>query len=142
MKYKILSFVSALILCAVAVGCSAPSNPKAEQAALDAASAWLELLDEGRYIESWDETSELFKKVVTKDQWEESLKGIREPLGKVVSRKLNSAQYAEELPGVPDGQYVMLQYQTSLEFKKSSIESVTPMLDRDGKWRVSGYYIK
>lgn len=26
--------------------------------------------------------------------------------------------------------------------KKSAIETVTPMMDKDGKWRVSGYYIK
>ena len=28
------------------------------------------------------------------------------------------------------------------ENKKSGIETVTPMLDNDGQWRVSGYFIK
>ena len=46
------------------------------------------------------------------------------------------------IPGAPDGEYVVIQFKTSFENKKSGIETVTPMLDKDGKWRVSGYYIK
>jgi len=42
----------------------------------------------------------------------------------------------------PDGDYVIIQFDTSFENKKSAIETVTPMLDKDGVWRVSGYYIK
>ncbi|MGA9534411.1 MAG: DUF4019 domain-containing protein [Desulfobacterales bacterium] len=26
--------------------------------------------------------------------------------------------------------------------KTSAVETITPMLDKDGQWRVSGYYIK
>jgi len=29
-----------------------------------------------------------------------------------------------------------------LENKTSTVETITPMLDKDGQWRVSGYYIK
>jgi hypothetical protein len=46
------------------------------------------------------------------------------------------------LPGAPDGEYVVIQYQTAFQNKKSAIETVTPMLDKDGHWRVAGYYIK
>jgi hypothetical protein len=28
------------------------------------------------------------------------------------------------------------------ENKKAAIETVTPMHDKDGKWKVSGYYIR
>ncbi|MEW6571079.1 MAG: DUF4019 domain-containing protein [Nitrospirota bacterium] len=55
---------------------------------------------------------------------------------------MKSKQYTTSLPGAPDGEYVVLRYKTVFENKKSSIEIVTPMLDKDGKWRVSGYYIK
>jgi hypothetical protein len=44
--------------------------------------------------------------------------------------------------GIPDGQYVVIQFITSFTNKKPAIETVTPMLDSDGIWRVSGYYIK
>ena len=67
---------------------------------------------------------------------------FREPLGGVLSRKLKFKQYTNTLPGAPDGEYVVIQYETSFENKESAIETITPMLDKDGKWRVSGYYIK
>ena len=60
----------------------------------------------------------------------------------MLKRSVKSKQYATSLPGAPDGEYVVIQYETSFEKKKSAIETVTPMLDKDGKWRVSGYYIK
>jgi len=66
----------------------------------------------------------------------------RDPLGAMVSRKLKSATYAKTLPGAPDGEYVVIQYETSFEHKQSAVETITPMLDKDGKWRVSGYFIK
>jgi hypothetical protein len=113
-----------------------------EQAAASASKMWLNLVDEGRYLESWDEASELFKEMVTREQWQVTIKIARGPYGNVVSRTLKSTQYANSLPGAPDGEYVVVQYETSFENKKSSIETVTPKLDKDGDWRVSGYYIK
>jgi Protein of unknown function (DUF4019) len=67
---------------------------------------------------------------------------VRSPLGKVISRKLKLKQYATSLPGAPDGKYVVIQFETSFEKKKSSVETITPMKEKDGTWRVSGYYIK
>ncbi len=53
-----------------------------------------------------------------------------------------SKLYATSLPGAPKGQYVVVQYKTSFANKPSAIETITPMLEKDKKWRVSGYYIK
>jgi len=89
-----------------------------------------------------DESSEYFKQAVTQDQWEQAVQAVREPLGKLISRKVKSATYTTSLPGAPDGQYVVIQFSTSFENKKSGIETITPRMDRDGMWRVSGYYIK
>ena len=70
------------------------------------------------------------------------VRAVRDPLGKVTTRKLKSATYTKSLPGAPDGEYVVIQYESSFEHKQSAVETVTPMLDKDGKWRVSGYFIK
>jgi hypothetical protein len=51
-------------------------------------------------------------------------------------------QYTKELPGAPDGEYVVIQFRAAYAKKKSAIETVTPMLDADGRWRVSGYFVK
>ena len=125
-------------------GCSKTSkgNLAAQQAALEAAKDWLALVDSQQYSESWEQAAGYFKNVVSQNSWERTSKAVRDPLGALVSRELKSRQYTTSVPGAPDGQYVVIQFTTSFENKKSAIETVTPMLDKDGRWRVSGYYIK
>ncbi len=118
------------------------ANEMAEKKAVESANAWLKLIDDGQYSKSWERAAELFKNAVTKEQWNQSLNAVRKPLGKVIRRNVKSKQYMTSLPGAPDGEYVVIQCETSFENKKTAIETVTPMLDKDGKWRVSGYYIK
>jgi len=118
------------------------ASEKAEKRALDASQAWLILVDNGKYAESWETSAHFFKNAIAKEQWNQSLNAVRKPLGNVMKRTVKSKQFATSLPGAPDGEYVVIQYETSFTNKKSSIETITPMLDRDGKWRVSGYYIK
>jgi hypothetical protein len=113
-----------------------------EEAAVSASQAWLALVDAGNYQESWQQAAEFFKNAVTQNQWESSMHAYRKPLGSVLARNLMMKKYTNTLPGAPDGEYVVIQYQTSFENKASAVETVTPMLDTDGKWRVSGYYIK
>ena len=115
---------------------------KPEQLAQQSSDAWLALVDSGNYAESWQESSSLFKAHVSKEQWQSMLRANRDPLGKMISRKLKSATYSKTLPGAPDGEYVVIQYESSFQHKQAAVETVTPMLDKDGKWRVSGYYIK
>jgi len=118
------------------------SDQDKEKAAVNASKAWLKLVDEGKYAESWDEAAQHFKNAITREQWKTSLESVRSPLGKVLSRNLKSKKYTKTLPGAPDGEYVVIQYETSFQNKQQAIETITPMLDKDGKWRVSGYYIK
>ncbi len=113
-----------------------------ERKAVASADAWLKLVDGGKYAESWETAAELFKAAGEKEQWSKSLTAVRMPLGKVLQRKLKSKQFMTSLPGAPDGKYVVIQYDTSFENKNAAVETVTPMLDKDGKWRVSGYYIR
>jgi hypothetical protein len=52
------------------------------------------------------------------------------------------ALYQTDLPNAPKGEYVILQYKTEFAGRGPVIETITPMLDKDGKWRVSGYFVK
>ena len=136
--------VSIFLFLALFMGMSARvhAEDKPEQLAQQSAEAWLALIDSGKYADSWQEASQYFKNAVTKEKWESAMHGNREPLGKLVSRKLRSAQYTTALPGAPDGEYVVIQYDSSFEHKQTAVETITPMLDKDGKWRASGYFIK
>lgn len=113
-----------------------------ETEAVTAAEGWLALVDAGKYGESWKAASGFFKSAVPQGQWEQSLKAVRPPIGKLVSRKLSSKTHMTSLPGAPDGEYLVIQFETSFQNKKSAVETITPMKEKDGKWRVSGYYIK
>jgi hypothetical protein len=113
-----------------------------EDAAQAAAESWLKLVDEAKYEESWAQAARLFKGAVNQASWAEAAAKARAPLGKLTSRKLKSRQYTEKVPGAPDGKYVIIQYETAFEAKKHAVETVTPMLDPDGVWRVSGYFVR
>lgn len=119
---------------------SGETGAKAKASA--SAQAWLALTDNGKYAESWNNASVLFRNAITKANWEKSLESVRSPLGKLKSRKVRSAIFTRSLPGAPDGEYVVIQYTTVFEHKASAIETVTPMHEKDGSWRVSGYFIK
>jgi Protein of unknown function (DUF4019) len=144
MMRKTIGVTSVLALGAViaALVLAADSSSSAEKAAQQSAQSWLALIDAGKYGQSWSEAAQLFKQAVPQAQWESAARGAREPLGRLQSRKLQSSDYRRSLPGAPDGEYVVIQYATSFENKKSAIETITPMKDKDGVWRVSGYYIK
>ena len=113
-----------------------------EQAAVRQAESWLSAVDSGGYETSWEDAASYFKNAVTKEQWLGSMHAYRKPLGAMLQRSLRSAQYVTSLPGAPDGEYVVIQYDSAFEGKKAAVETITPMLDADGQWRVSGYFIK
>jgi hypothetical protein len=144
MRTGFVHFIAALAILVCALG---PSEARAaNQAAVDqatkAADAWLKLLEKGDYQACYQQASQLVKDHLSEDAFVQQFSAALKPLGSVVSRKLKVAQYATSLPGAPDGQYVVIQYDSSFANKKSATETVTPMMDKDGQWRVSGYYIK
>ena len=113
------------------------SHPKASKAALEAAEVWLALVDTEKYEASWDEAASYFQGAVSTEQWLSSMQSVRKPLGQKLSRSLKSQKYHTSLPGAPDGEYVVIQFNTSFEHKLSAVETVTPMNDRDAPLPVS-----
>ena len=110
--------------------------------ALEATKKWLVLVDNSEYRASWSEAALYFQNAITAPAWAKMLQGVRQPLGTTISREVESTQQTNSLPGSPDGEYIVIQYQTSFEQKKSAVETVTLMLERDSTWKVAGYFIK
>jgi hypothetical protein len=115
---------------------------ESKEKATTAARAWLQLVDQGKYAESWESAASFFKSRVTKEQWIQQIELARKEFGPVSQRSLKMHEYTTEMPGAPDGHYVIIQFNTSFEKKQSAVETVTPLLDSDGKWRVSGYFVR
>ena len=99
-------------------------------------------MDAGNYAQSWTSASSLFRQRISESQWQSAAASARTPFGALKSRTLQSATPKSALPGAPDGQYVVIQFASVFERKANAVETVTPMMDTDGKWHVSGYYIK
>jgi len=145
---KILWVLAALGACLVAAAALSadPAGEKAREeaagkAAREAAKSWLGIVDSGRYADSWTQASSLFRKQVSAEQWESAVRSARGP-ARLLARNFKSAQYSLTLPGAPDGEYVVLQYNGSFEDKKEALETVVTMKEKEGAWRVAGYFIK
>jgi hypothetical protein len=139
MKFATMICAVAACTCVVSI---AASDEHSEAAATSAAKAWLALVDAGNYAASWNAAATRFRNAIAQEQWEASAARVREPLGALQSRQLQSATFAHTLPNAPDGEYVVIRFTASFANKASAIETVTPMKDDDGTWRVAGYYIK
>lgn len=103
---------------------------------------WLGVLDGGGYAAAYDQAAPMVKAAVTKDHWVSQMNAVRTPLGNVASRQVASATYATSLPGAPDGKYVVMQFNTSFQHKKTAVETLTMVLGDDGQWKTAGYFIK
>ena len=110
--------------------------------AQESAKAWLALVDGAKYAQSWDQAAALFRSAVTRSDWEKAARSARAPLGALKARTVKSATFARTLPGAPDGEYVVILFDAQFANKAAAVETVTPMREKDGSWKVSGYYIR
>lgn len=112
------------------------------EVAEQAAQSWLALVDHGDYGQSWQEAASFFQTKISNPDWQNALKQVRAPLGTAGHRTLLGSVYQTDLANAPKGEYVIIQYKTEFAANQAFIETVTPMLDKDGRWRVSGYFVK
>jgi len=137
MKFRILFPLIVLVLSLPSLRAQDKTAP-----AVEAARTWLALVDASEYAKSWKETAPIFQETVKEADWSKMVAAVREPLGAVSKRTQIAAQYATFLPGAPEGEYVVIQFLTDFAKKSGAVETVTPMKDPAGNWKVSGYYIK
>jgi len=106
-----------------------------------AAKEWLKIIDAGNYTESWQKSDSFFQSQLSQHKWDEALKRVRAPLGKVNSRSELGAKEYSILPGAPEGEYLVIQFQTEFQNKKSATETLT-LSKSSGQWLSVGYFIK
>ena len=105
------------------------------------ATSWLEVVDSGKYANSWQQAGAFFQENVPEALWVSKLEQVRTPLGIVKSREGISRQVLTSIPQLPDGEYVILEFQTDFENKANSIETVTLKKSAE-QWQVIGYFIQ
>lgn len=138
-----MRFASLLLsLGALVFATAGAQDADATAQAQTAASAWLALVDAGNYSSSWEQAAGLFKAAVGQSSWASAAQAARAPLGALKSRQVLSSTYTHTLPGAPDGDYVVISYASHFQNKANAIEIVTPLREKDGVWRISGYFVK
>ena len=118
----------------------ASAAPSASESA-GAARAWLALVDGYHWNESWSAAGAVLQSHISAADFQAQVQPLRQQLGAVSSRTLETVNKATSLPGVPDGQYEILQFATSFANKAASIETVTLAHEPSG-WKVDGYFVK
>ena len=139
-----LALASALVAGALSGG-TAPAYAQGDQStdeAQQAADNWLALVDQGRYTESYDQASQSFKVAVGREEWIQKATAARRQAGKLLSRKITRATEMKNPPHAAAGDYVAVVYRSSFANLKTALETVVPVREKDGKWRVSNYAIR
>jgi hypothetical protein len=137
-----LLFSTLLSVSSYAAAQAAPTEAQAIAAAKQAAQTWLALVDANQYAQSWQQAAAPLRNAVSIAQWEKDARNVRLPFGALQGREVTSATYSTTMPGAPKGSYVVLTYASRFADRANAVETVAPMLEADGTWRVSGYFIR
>lgn len=116
------------------------ATPEAQAQA--AALAWLGLVDARDYAQSWVTAADYFQNSIEEREWVSRVSQARASFRAPKSRTVTSIAFVRSLPGAADGEHFVIQFATRFRNKVAATETVTLMKNLDGRWRVSGYYIK
>jgi Protein of unknown function (DUF4019) len=140
--------VLALVLVLLAAG-GAQAMSTAERNALNVAEKWLVFVDDGRYAEAWPRSAASFKAKVSRQEWRDGARELRQPYGRMVQRKAEKIAFiSAEAPAgdgaepLKTGATVAIIFATKFAGDKTVNEEVTVEYEKDGIWRVAGYFIR
>ena len=128
-----------LLLAAMPLNLAA-ADAAAVQAAETAARQWVSMVDRGDYQASWQAAASLFQSGVSAQQWATSAQQARAPFGALQKRELRSASRHQSLPGVADGDYVVLVFDAKYQ-QRAATETITQQF-KQGAWKTAGYFIR
>jgi hypothetical protein len=109
--------------------------------AVAVAKSWLALVDKGRYQEGWEAGAFYFRVMIPFERWRQVIDSSRKKNGKVILRKVKTTKRVTNLPGAPEGDYIVVTFKTDFWKKMDALETVVTTCDKDGVWRVAGYSI-
>jgi DNA-binding CsgD family transcriptional regulator len=129
---------SPLSLTATAPAASIAASAEAADpaAAATAAEAFLTLIDQSRWADSYAATGAQFRALNTLERWSAVSEKVRPPLGALLTRNLVANEF---VPAPPEG-YQLVKFASTYASGASQTESVS-LAWEDGAWRVVGIVI-
>src|SRR5262249_48328687 len=97
-----------------------PGLGKRIEAATLAAAGWLKLVDEGKYAESWEQSSELNRKATSQHDLVATYERLYKSQGKLTTR----AHLKTESKSGPAGEFVEIKYAASFDHAPDRLESI------------------
>lgn len=137
MKWLVVAFSLLMSVPALAAGAAATSMTTSPD---DRARQWMTLIDDQNYADAYQQMGAVARGKIAADSWTQKIRGTREPLGAMSSRTLKDVKMTKTLPGMRDGQYTTVRYDTTFAHRAASVESVT-LVSENGGWSVIGYFI-
>lgn len=129
--------LAALLLPASPISIQSAAMPEASThnaaSAAQAAESWLELVDAGRWEDSYKGTGNQFQALNTLERWTQAARSVHEPLGPMLTRDLIANEF---VPAPPDG-YQMIKFRSSYANKAQQMETIT-LVWADEAWKVVG----
>jgi DNA-binding CsgD family transcriptional regulator len=119
----------------------AAADPASDKASVEFARSWAKLLDDKRWADSWKTSGAFFQSQIEEARWTETARTLRQSLGAAGSRSVKSVSSARSLPGVPDGDYKIIQFATAFANKADAVETVV-LAKENGDWKIYGYFIR
>lgn len=110
-------FLAALVLPSAA-------SPLTQTQAENQARLFLQMLDNGLLDSAWQEMSSLFQILSDQADWKLRQQVLRTAYGTLFSRELKNVSYRATFSQSPDGQYVVILFQSSYQNKAESRETV------------------
>jgi hypothetical protein len=110
--------------------------PAGAQSVLDAS---IEDIDAGRYEKLYYEAADEWRKDATLDESKATFQKLRDKLGKVRVRNLETAREEQTSTAPLPGHSVVVVYQTSFEHGEG-METFT-LLERGGRWYLARYFV-
>ncbi|MDR6626366.1 DUF4019 domain-containing protein [Caulobacter segnis] len=119
----------------------AAADPASDKAGVEFARSWAKLLDDKRWADSWKTSGAFFQSQIDEARWTETARTLRQSLGAAGSRLVKNVSSARSLPGVPDGDYKIIQFATTFANKADAVETVV-LARESGDWKIYGYFIR
>ena len=112
-----------------------------EKTVISISNNWLNKIDKMDYDWCYNNADKIIQERISIKEWNKTMNAVLDPLGKKISRNVNRVSFHTELPGVPDGKYAIITYNTSFKYKEKAIETIS-LVNIDNEWRVAGYFIR
>ena len=137
-------FAVALALLFAMPALAQPVNPGPSTAMTptpdDRAKQWIILIDDSNYAEAWKQAGATLRNAGGADKFANQVSAVREPLGAMSSRSIKDVKLTKTLPGMRDGQYAVVRFDSAFAHKVAAVETVT-LVSENGGWSVIGYRI-